>query len=298
MTAAQTRPVLDTLGMQLTKSIDAKFAGMYSARVSFRHKKATFDRSTAAAAKHAHCCASPRRCTAVRAFMFGSKTHTAEIERFLQRGFLLGRRLERTVATDCRHAQRTCKDATQEDVHFVLREVFEKWTHARVQVPVAQRMAATLKWGGKPTHETHARTTATSGRNKLPVELESSRGLGSVAEIFVRTMLGKTVTVAIGSVLTTDDLRKRIGVKVNLSSSGHGLEPSCVVGPETTALNHCVLLDLKPHTWRNQAIPKMSNKTFVLALRSPRGAFAHISAQSPILLPVHAVQSRIHPKPR
>ena len=132
--------------------------------------------------------------------MFGSKKDTAEIERFLQGGFLLGRHLERT-ATDCKHAQRTCKDATQEDVHFALREVFEKWTHARTQVPVAQRMAATLKWGGK-----------------------SSRGPGSVAEIYVRTILGKTITVAIGGVLTTDDLLKQIGVKVNLSSSGHALE--------------------------------------------------------------------------
>ena len=84
----------------------------------------------------------------------------------------------------------------------MLHEVFEKWTHARVQVPVAQRMAATLKWGGK-----------------------SSRGPGSVAEIFVRTILGKTITVAIGGMLTTDDLLKKIGVKVNLSSSGHGIEP-------------------------------------------------------------------------
>ena len=100
----------------------------------------------------------------------------------------------------------------------MLREVFEKWTHTRVQVPVAQRIPATLKWGGK-----------------------SSRGPGSVAEIFVRTILGKTITVAIGDVLTTDDLLKQIGVKVNLSSSGHGLEPSCVVGPETTAEPSCVV---------------------------------------------------------
>ena len=199
MTTVQTRPVLDTLGMQLTKSIDAKFAGMYHARVGFRRKKATCDRT---AAKHAFPCGSRQRSSAaVRAFMFGSKKDTAEIERFLQGGFLLGGHLERT-ATDCKHAQRTCKDATQEDVHFALREVFEKWTHARTQVPVAQRMAATLKWGGK-----------------------SSRGPGSVAEIFVRTILGKTITVAIGGVLTTDDLLKQIGVKVNLSSSGHGIEP-------------------------------------------------------------------------
>ena len=214
----QTQPehVLDTLDMQLTQSINPKFAGMYATRVGFRRDNAARDNTTATA-KHS-CRAS--RPTAVRRFMYGSKTETAKMERFLQGGFLLGGRLEQTVtATHCKHAQHTCKDATQEDIHFVLHEVFEKWEHTRMQAPVTQLMTATPRL---PTHETHTRAMAASSGNKLLVESEFSRRPGRVSvEIFVRTISGKTITVAIGGVLTTNELPAQIGDKVNLF--GHGL---------------------------------------------------------------------------
>ena len=60
---------------------------------------------------------------------------------------------------------------------------------------------------------------ATEDRTKeLLVKWELSEG--GVVEIFVRT-LDKTITVGINGTRTTDDLRKRIGDRVNLS--GHGL---------------------------------------------------------------------------
>ena len=218
----QTQPehVLDTLDMQLTQSINPKFAGMYATRVGFRRDNAARDNTTATA-KHS-CRAS--RPTAVRRFMHGSKTETAKMERFLQGGFLLGGRLEQTVtATHCKHAQHTCKDATQEDINFVLHEVFEKWEHTRMQAPVTQLMTATPRL---PTHETHTRAMAASSGNTLLVESEFSRRPGRVSvEIFVRTISGKTITVAIGDVLTTNELPAQIGDKVNLF--GHGLVLNC-----------------------------------------------------------------------
>ena len=60
---------------------------------------------------------------------------------------------------------------------------------------------------------------ATEDRTKeLLVEWELPQG--GVVEIFVRT-LDKTITVGINGTRTTDDLRTRIGDRVNLS--GHGL---------------------------------------------------------------------------
>jgi hypothetical protein len=60
---------------------------------------------------------------------------------------------------------------------------------------------------------------ATEDRTKgLHVEWELPQG--GVVQIFVRT-LNKTITVGINGTRTTDDLRKRIGDRVNLS--GHGL---------------------------------------------------------------------------
>ena len=55
-----------------------------------------------------------------------------------------------------------------------------------------------------------------------PEELvEPKLSKGGVAEIFVRTILGQTIPVALDGMLTTDDLLTRIGGKVDLS--GHGL---------------------------------------------------------------------------
>ena len=72
-----------------------------------------------------------------------------------------------------------------------------------------------------PWHTWHAAQAieATEDRTKeLLVKWELSQG--GVVEIFVRT-LDKTITVGINGTRTTDDLRKRIGDRVNLS--GHGL---------------------------------------------------------------------------
>ena len=72
-----------------------------------------------------------------------------------------------------------------------------------------------------PWHTWHAAQAieATEDRTKeLLVEWELPQG--GVVEIFVRT-LDKTITVGINGTRTTDDLRKRIGDRVNLS--GHGL---------------------------------------------------------------------------
>ena len=72
-----------------------------------------------------------------------------------------------------------------------------------------------------PWHTWHAAQAieATEDRTKeLLVKWELSEG--GVVEIFVRT-LDKTITVGINGTRTTDDLRKRIGDRVNLS--GHGL---------------------------------------------------------------------------
>ena len=55
-----------------------------------------------------------------------------------------------------------------------------------------------------------------------PEELvEPKLSKGGVAQIFVRTILGQTIPVALDGMLTTDDLLTRIGGKVDLS--GHGL---------------------------------------------------------------------------
>ena len=54
-----------------------------------------------------------------------------------------------------------------------------------------------------------------------PEELvEPKLSKGGVAQIFVRTILGQTITVAIDGTLTTDDLLTRIGGKVDLSCHG------------------------------------------------------------------------------
>ena len=50
---------------------------------------------------------------------------------------------------------------------------------------------------------------------------ESKLSQGGFAQIFVRTILGQTITVAIDGTLTTDDLLTKIRGKMDLS--GHGL---------------------------------------------------------------------------
>ena len=114
-----------------------------------------------------------------------------------------------------------CMEATQEGIHVVLRQVLAAWTRARTHMSTTQRMTLAPKLSAVMKDEAH--TTGTSGRIEQ-LSSKSKLSQGGVAEIFVRTIFDKTITIVIGGMLTTDDLLTRIGEGASLMFAGHHIE--------------------------------------------------------------------------